>query len=136
MQWNCSSPNAARYRTVRWLCVWVDECPSEEVVELPKLHRRGSDLTSRRLRDVPRVKRVSTRALAERTNSSSQGERRRRLVLVGPVTVEKVHGVRWNISDIFGMGHRSQRRSGGGGGGHCLNLSPRIEVCLLTCIPS
>jgi len=60
---------------------------------------------------------------------------------VGPVTVEKVHGVRWNISDIFGMGHRSQRRSGGGGGGgggggHCLNLSPRIEVCLLTCIPS
>lgn len=38
----------------------------------------------------------------------------------------------WNISDIFGMGHRSQRR-----GGHCLNLSPRIEVCLLlTCIPS
>lgn len=29
------------------------------------------------------------------------------------------------LSDIFGMGHRSQRR---GGGGHCLNLSPRIEV--------
>ncbi|EZA59501.1 hypothetical protein X777_00344 [Ooceraea biroi] len=39
------------------------------------------------------------------------------------------------------MGHRSQRPGGGGGGsggggGHCLNLSPRIEVCLLTCIPS
>jgi len=60
------------------------------------------------------------------------------LVLVEPVPVEKAHDVRWNISDIFGMGHRSQRRggSGGGGSGHCLNLSPRIEVCLLTCIPS
>lgn len=34
------------------------------------------------------------------------------------------------LSDIFGMGHRSQRRGGGvgSGGGHCLNLSPRIEV--------
>lgn len=36
-----------------------------------------------------------------------------------------------NISDIFGMGHRSERR-----GRHCLYLSPRIELCLLTCIPS
>lgn len=58
--------------------------------------------------------------------SRGDGETRRSSSSVVP-------DARWNISDIFGMGHRSQRR---GGGGHCLNLSPRIEVCLLTCIPS
>lgn len=46
------------------------------------------------------------------------------------LAVNRTSLLRENISDIFGMGHRSEQR-----GGHWLYLSPRIEVCLLTCIP-
>lgn len=124
----------------------------EDVVELPKLHRRESSSSSSSSAPsssvrphVPSGPAATLRALAGRirhpglkTWPAVMDERRRgdegehELVSVAePVVAAASRRRPWNISDIFGMGHRSQRR-----GGHCLNLSPRIEVCLLTCIPS